>query len=71
MHRYAYQTLSSHGYGYMLSFIVFKSIYIFFMTYFITEYFGGKVDELDEHIQKKNDGNGLDEQDAKHIFRQV
>lgn len=41
------------------------------MTYFITEYFGGKVDELDEHIQKKNDGNGLDEQDAKHIFRQV
>lgn len=41
------------------------------LTIVCVEYCGGQVCDLYDHIQKKNDGNGLDEIEAKHIFRQV
>lgn len=37
----------------------------------MTEYCGNNVCDLYDYIQKKNDGDGLDANEAKHIFKQV
>ncbi|KAH9516480.1 hypothetical protein DERF_007215 [Dermatophagoides farinae] len=39
--------------------------------YLVMEYCGNNVCDLYDHIQKKNDGDGLDENEARHIFRQI
>lgn len=45
---------------------------LFTKRFFISsEYCGGQVCDLYDHIQKKNDGNGLAEDEARSIFRQV
>lgn len=39
--------------------------------YLVMEYCGRDVCDLYDYIQKKLGGSGLDESEAKHIFRQV
>ncbi|UXI16995.1 Kaptin [Sarcoptes scabiei] len=39
--------------------------------YLVMEYCGSDVCDLYDHIQKRNDGNGLEEDEAKFIFRQI
>ncbi|OTF79920.1 protein kinase-like protein [Euroglyphus maynei] len=39
--------------------------------YLVMEYCGNNVCDLYDYIQKKNDGDGLDANEAKHIFKQI
>ncbi|KAH9422280.1 hypothetical protein DERP_002577 [Dermatophagoides pteronyssinus] len=39
--------------------------------YLVMEYCGNNVCDLYDYIQKKNDGDGLDSMEAKHIFKQI